>query len=48
MKCDASVFHLAGTLKDLFAKHEISNEKMEERKHRDKEEAMKNYYDVQE
>jgi hypothetical protein len=47
MKCDASAMHLVGTLKDLYAEKEMSTNKREERKRREKEEAMKNCYDVQ-
>ncbi|XP_047053898.1 DNA ligase 1-like [Lolium rigidum] len=47
MKRDASTMHLVGTLKDLYAEKEVSTDKREERKRREKEEAMKNYYDVQ-
>jgi hypothetical protein len=47
MKRDASAMHLVGTLKDLYAEKEMSTNKREERKRWEKEEAMKNYYDVQ-
>jgi hypothetical protein len=47
MKCDASTLHLVGTLKDLYADKEISTDKRDERKRRDKEEAMRNHYDIQ-
>jgi hypothetical protein len=47
MKRDASAMHLVGTLKDLYAEKEVATNKSEERKPREKEEAMKNYYDVQ-
>jgi hypothetical protein len=30
MKCDASVLHLAGTLKDVYAENKISNENRDE------------------
>jgi hypothetical protein len=47
MNLDALALHLVGTLKDLYAEKEMSNEKREERKRRDKEEAMRNNYDEQ-
>ena len=47
MKRDASAMHLVGTLKDLYAEKEEATDKREERKRREKEEALKNYYDVQ-
>ncbi|KAM0839524.1 hypothetical protein ACQ4PT_060269 [Festuca glaucescens] len=47
MKRDASALHLVGILKDLYAEKEMSTDKRDERKRRDNEEAMRNYYDVQ-
>ena len=35
------------TLKDLYAEKEMSTDKKDERKHQDKEEVMRKYYDVQ-
>jgi hypothetical protein len=35
------------TIKTLFADKEVSSEKRDERKRREKEEAVKNYYDIQ-
>jgi hypothetical protein len=46
MKCDASAMHLFGTLKVLYAEKEVSTDKRDERKRREKEADMKNKYDV--
>jgi hypothetical protein len=47
MNLDALALHLVETLKNLYAEKEMGNEKREERKRRDKEEAMRNKYDEQ-
>jgi hypothetical protein len=46
MKRYASAMHLFGTLKVLYAEKEVSTDKRDERKRREKEEDMKNKYDV--
>jgi hypothetical protein len=47
MKCDASAMLFLGTLKDLYAEKDVSMDKRDEGQRREKEEDMKNYYDVQ-
>jgi hypothetical protein len=47
MNRDALALHLVGTLKKLYAERDISTAKRDERKRRDKQEAMRNLYKVQ-
>jgi hypothetical protein len=47
MKRDASAMHFLDTLKDLYAEKDVSMDKRDEGQRREKEEDMKNYYDVQ-
>ena len=46
MKRDASAMQLVGTLKEMYADKEVSTDKRDERKRREKEEDMKTYLDV--
>jgi hypothetical protein len=45
MKPDTWALHFVGTLKDLYAKKKRSTDISGERKRRDREDAMRNYYD---
>ena len=47
MKRDASYMLLFGTLKEMHADREVSTDKRDERRRREKDEDMKNYFDVQ-
>jgi hypothetical protein len=47
LKRDASSMLLFGTLKELHADREVSTDKRDERRRREKEEDRKNYFDVQ-
>jgi Flp pilus assembly secretin CpaC len=47
MKRDASAMQLVGTLKEMHAHREVSTDKRDERRRQEKEEDMKNYFDVQ-
>jgi hypothetical protein len=47
MKRDASAMQLFDTLKEMHAEREVSTDKRDGRRRREKEEDKKNYFDVQ-